>query len=115
MPRFKIVQMLIDKVNGVTRENLTGIRVIRAFNAEKYQEDKFEESNKSLTKTQLFNQKTFAIMSPIMYMVVNFLTLSIYFVGAYLIKDSLMANKRFSLTTTPPGKGTKSLARVIPT
>ena len=93
MPRFKIVQMLIDKVNGVTRENLTGIRVIRAFNAEKYQEDKFEESNKSLTITQLFNQKTFAIMSPIMYMVMNFLTLSIYFVGAYLIKDSLMANK----------------------
>ena len=93
MPRFKIVQMLIDKVNGVTRENLTGIRVIRAFNAEKYQEDKFEESNKSLTKTQLFNQKAFAIMSPIMYMVMNFLTLSIYFVGAYLIKDSLMANK----------------------
>lgn len=93
MPRFKLVQMLIDKVNGVTRENLTGIRVIRAFNAEKYQEEKFEESNKSLTKTQLFNQKAFAIMSPIMYMVMNFLTLSIYFVGAYLIKDSLMANK----------------------
>lgn len=93
MPRFKIVQRLIDKVNGVTRENLTGIRVIRAFNAEKYQEDKFEEANKSLTKTQLFNQKAFAIMSPIMYLVMYFLTLSIYFVGAYLIKDSLMANK----------------------
>lgn len=93
MPRFKIVQKLIDKVNGVTRENLTGIRVIRAFNAEKYQEDKFEESNKLLTKTQLFNQKAFAIMSPIMYLVMNFLTLSIYFVGSYLIKDSLMANK----------------------
>lgn len=93
MPKFKIVQKLIDKVNGVTRENLTGIRVIRAFNAEKYQEDKFEESNKLLTKTQLFNQKAFAIMSPIMYLVMNFLTLSIYFVGSYLIKDSLMANK----------------------
>ena len=93
MPRFKIVQRLIDKVNGVTRENLTGIRVIRAFNAEDYQENKFEEVNHDLTKNQLFNQKTFAILSPVMYLVMYFLTLSIYFVGAYLIKDSLMADK----------------------
>ncbi len=93
MPRFKIVQKLTDKINGVTRENLTGIRVVRAFNAEKYQEDKFEDVNRSLTNMQLFNQKSFAIMSPIMYLVMYFLTLSIYFVGAYLIKDALMANK----------------------
>ncbi len=93
IPKFKIVQKLIDKINGVTRENLTGIRVVRAFNAEEYQEEKFEDVNNKLTKQQLFNQKTFAIMSPIMYMVMHFLALAIYFVGAYLIKDSLMVNK----------------------
>lgn len=93
MPKFKKVQKLIDKVNGVTRENLTGIRVVRAFNAEKYQEDKFEEVNTKLTNQQLFNQKAFAVLSPTMYLVMYFLTLSIYFVGAYLIKDSLMADK----------------------
>lgn len=93
MPRFKIVQKLIDKVNGVTRENLTGIRVVRAFNAEKYQEDKFEEVNNKLTNMQLFNQKCFAILSPTMYLVMYFLTLAIYFIGAYLIKDALMVEK----------------------
>lgn len=93
MPRFKIVQKLTDKLNGVTRENITGIRVVRAFNAEKYEEEKFNKVNTKLTNTQLFNQKTFAILIPIMYLVMYFLTLSIYFVGAYLIKDSLMADK----------------------
>lgn len=93
MPRFKIVQKLIDKINGVTRENLTGIRVIRAFNAEQYQEDKFEETNTKLTNQQLFNQKAFAILSPVMYLVMYFLTLAIYFVGSYLIKDAGMSDK----------------------
>ena len=93
MPRFKIVQKLTDSINGVTRENLTGIRVVRAFNAEKYQEDKFEDVNNKLTNLQLFNQKKFAIMSPIMYLVMYFLTLSIYFVGAKLIDNALMADK----------------------
>ncbi len=93
MPRFKIVQKLTDSLNKVTRENLNGIRVVRAFNAENYQENKFEKVNNKLTKTQLFNQRTFAILMPIMYLVMYFLTLSIYFVGAYIIKDSLMADK----------------------
>lgn len=93
MPRFKKVQKLTDSINGVTRENLTGIRVVRAFNAEKYQEDKFEDVNNKLTNLQLFNQKKFAIMSPIMYLVMYFLTLSIYFVGAKLIDNALMADK----------------------
>lgn len=93
MPRFKIVQNLIDKINGVTRENLTGIRVVRAFNAEKYQTEKFEKVNNDLTKNQLFNQKAFSIMQPIMYLVMYFLTLSIYFVGASLIQNSLMSGK----------------------
>ena len=93
LPKFKIVQKLTDKINNVTRENLTGIRVVRAFNAEKYQEDKFSAVNNELTNLQLFNQKAFAIMSPVMYLVMYFLTLSIYFVGASLIKDSALVMK----------------------
>lgn len=93
MPKFKIVQKLIDKINGVTRENLTGIRVVRAFNAEKYQEDKFEEVNNKLTNQQLFNQTMFAILSPVMYLVMNGLALAIYFIGVSLINNALMANK----------------------
>ena len=93
MPRFKIVQNLIDKINGVTRENLTGIRVVRAFNAEKYQEDKFEKVNNDLTKNQLFNQKAFSVMQPVMYLVMYFLTLSIYFIGAGLIESANMSDK----------------------
>ena len=93
MPRFKKVQKLTDKLNGVTRENLTGIRVVRAFNAEKYQEDKFANVNDELTNMQLFNQKAFSIMQPVMYLVMYFLTLSIYFIGADLINKALMADK----------------------
>ncbi len=93
LPRFKKVQKLIDKINGVTRENLTGIRVIRAFNAEGYQQNKFEDVNTNLTNMQLFNQKAFSVLSPVMYLVMYFLTLAIYFVGAGLIKDALMAEK----------------------
>ena len=93
IPKFKIVQKLIDKLNGVMRENLMGIRVVRAFNAEDYQEEKFDDVNTRLTNQQLFNQRTFAIMSPIMYLVMHFLTLAIYFVGSYLIRDALMVDK----------------------
>ncbi|MBQ6282823.1 MAG: ABC transporter ATP-binding protein [Bacilli bacterium] len=93
VPKFKIVQKLIDNLNGVTRENLNGIRVIRAFNAENYQTDKFENVNDKLTKQQLFNQKTFAIMSPMMYLVMNSLVLIIYFVGANLIDKAYYPDK----------------------
>ena len=93
IPKFKIVQRLIDKLNGVTRENLIGIRVVRAFNAEEYQKNKFEEVNNKLTNQQLFNQKTFAIMQPIMYLVMYGLTLAIYYVGAFLIRDAAIADK----------------------
>ena len=93
LPKFKIVQKLIDNINSLTRENLTGIRVVRAFNAEKYQENKFELGNDKLTKTQLFNQRTMSIMAPIMYMVMNALTLSIYMIGAVLINNASMVNK----------------------
>ena len=93
MPKFKIVQKLIDKLNNITRENLTGLRVIRAFNAENYQENKFNDINTTLTNQQLFNQKTFSIMSPTMYLVMHTLTLSIYFIGAYLIKEAQIIDK----------------------
>lgn len=93
LPRFKKVQELTDNINGVMRENLTGIRVVRAFNAEKYQEDKFENVNNKLTKLQLFNQKTFGILSPVMYLIMYCLTLAIYFVGARLIDAANMADK----------------------
>lgn len=90
LPRFKLVQKLIDNINGLTRENLTGIRVVRAFNAEKYQENKFEEGNEKLTKTQMFNQRMMSVMSPTMYLVMNLLPLSIYFIGANLISNAGM-------------------------
>ena len=92
-PRFEKVQKLIDKVNGVTRENVTGIRVVRAFNAEKYQENRFDKVNNDLTNMQLFNQKCFAILDPIMNIVMHFLTLGIYFIGAYLIEAAHMIDK----------------------
>ncbi len=93
LPRFAKVQRLIDKVNGVTRENLTGIRVIRAFNAENFQEERFEDINDDLTATQLFNQRCFSIMMPVMNFVMHFLTLGIYFIGAFLIAEASMYNK----------------------
>ncbi len=92
-PRFEKMQKLTDKINGVTRENLTGIRVIRAFNAEEFQMNRFEDVNDELTDTQLANQKTFAIMSPIMNFVMHFQHLGIYFVGAYIIVRSGMIDK----------------------
>lgn len=93
MPKFKLVQKLIDKINGLTRENLTGIRVVRAFNAENYQEEKFDAKNKELTKTQMFNQRMMAFMSPVMYLIMNLLSLSIYFIGACLIDQANMMDK----------------------
>lgn len=92
-PRFEIVQKLIDKVNSVTEENLSGIRVVRAFNAEKFMENRFNKVNNELTNTQLFNQKVFSILMPIMNIVMNSLTLGIYFIGAYLIDKASMLDK----------------------
>lgn len=93
MPKFKVIQDLIDKINGVSRENLSGIRVVRAFNAEKYSENKFEKVNNDLTNNQLYNQKAFNFMSPIMSLVLYGLTLSIYFVGAILINNAGLSDK----------------------
>ena len=93
VPKFKIIQKLTDKINNVTRENITGVRVIRAFNAENYQENKFSKVNKDLMSTHLFTQTRMAIIQPTMYLVLNGLTLTIYFVGAILIKNAMFANK----------------------
>ena len=92
-PRFKIVQKLIDKVNGVTRENLTGIRVIRAFNAEKFQQNRFDDVNTKLTNTQMFNQKCFALLNPVMNLVMHAQTLGVYIIGAILISKAGMLEK----------------------
>ena len=93
VPKFKIVQKLTDKLNGVTRENLTGLRVVRAFNAEQYQEEKFEDVNNKLTKQQLFNQKTFSLMQPVMFFIMHSLSIAIYVVGAYMINDASYTEK----------------------
>ena len=93
MPRFKKIQKLIDQINGVTRENLTGIRVIHAFNAENYQKNRFEEVNGGLTKMLLFNQRCFAIMMPMMNIVMHSLTLGIYLIGSSLIHSAMMSDK----------------------
>jgi ATP-binding cassette subfamily B protein len=93
IPRFKIIQKLTDKLNGVTRENLTGIRVVRAFNAEKYQEHKFNKSNTGLSDITRFVDRVMSVMSPMMYMVMNGVTLAIYCIGAYLISNSVMVDK----------------------
>lgn len=93
LPKFKKTQRYTDALNRNMRENLIGIRVVRAFNAEAYQEDKFEDINTNLTRTQLFTQRSLAVLSPVMYLVMYFLSLFIYFMGAYLIDGALMADK----------------------
>ncbi|MCD8118397.1 MAG: ABC transporter ATP-binding protein/permease [Lachnospiraceae bacterium] len=87
IPKFRIVQKQIDDVNRLTEENLSGIRVVRAFNAEKYQENKFEKANGSLMKTQLFTGRGMAFLSPIMMFVQSAVSVGIYYVGAVLIND----------------------------
>jgi len=92
-PKFKRIQSLTDDLNRVTRENLTGLSVVRAYNAEKYQEDKFEKANDVLTGTNLFAQRTMAFMMPSIQIVMSGLTLAIYWIGAVLINDAGMVDK----------------------
>lgn len=89
VPKFKKIQTLTDNLNRVTRENLTGIRVIRASNAEEYQNDKFDECNLALTKNNLFANRVMAIMNPGMTLIMTSLTLAIYWIGAYIVKDAV--------------------------
>ena len=85
MPKFRMMQKLTDRLTGVTRETLTGIKVVRAYNAETYQERKFEKANGDFTKTQLFTGRVMALMNPVMVLVMNGLTLAIYWIGASLM------------------------------
>ena len=85
LPKFRKVQKQVDDVNRVTRENLTGLHVVRAFNAEAYQEEKFEQANEALMKTQMFTMRGMAFLFPVMIFVQSGLTLAIYWIGAYLI------------------------------
>ena len=93
MPKFRKLQILTDNINRVTRENLTGLRVVRAYNAENYQESKFEMANDELKCTQLFANRTMTILMPGIMLVMNGLTLAVYWVGAYLINDAGMQDK----------------------
>ena len=93
LPKFKIMQTLTDNLNKVTRENLTGLRVVRAYNGEEYQETKFEKANKDLTDTMLFTGKTMSTMMPGIQLVMNGLSLAIYWIGAYLIENAAMMDK----------------------
>ena len=88
MPKFRKMQVLTDNLNKVARENLTGLRVVRAYNAEDYQQEKFEDANHNLTATQLFTGRSMAMMMPIMMLIMSGLSLSIYWIGAYLINNA---------------------------
>lgn len=93
MPKFRKIQILTDNLNRVTRENLTGIRVVRAYNAENYQEEKFQQANNELTNNNLTAQRTMAVMMPGMNIIMNGLTLAIYWIGAYLIDAAQMTER----------------------
>lgn len=93
LPKFKRIQAQTDDLNKATRENLTGIRVIRAYNAEDYQQVKFEKTNSELTKTNLFTHRMMGIMQPGLTLVMNGLSLAVYWLGAYIIEGAEIAQK----------------------
>ncbi len=97
MPKFKRLQSLTDDINQVTRENLTGLNVVRAYNAEAYQEEKFEKVNKDLTDTHWFTSKAIAFMMPAIMMIMNGLSLAIHWIGAVLINDAQDMQEKFTL------------------
>ena len=92
-PKQSVIQKLTDKLNSITRESLTGIRVVRAYNAENYQDDKFEAANDEVTRLNLFVNRLMAIMNPIMMAISSGLTLAIYWIGAYLINDASLTDR----------------------
>ena len=99
VPRFRRVQKLMDHINLVARENLTGINVVHAYNAEDYQNEKFERTNSTLMRTQLFNQRAFAFLMPAVTLAMNTLSLVIYWVGAAIVNDVPAADQALRLTT----------------
>lgn len=92
-PKFKKMQKLTDDINRVTRENLSGLSVVRAYNAEAYQENKFDKANDALTQNQLSAQRTMAFMMPSIQLIMNGLTLAVYWIGAILINEAMMPDK----------------------
>lgn len=90
LPKFKVSQRYIDRINGITRENLSGIRVVHAYNAEGYQEEKFKKANDDLTKLNLFTGRVIGLISPIMVILMDGITLAIYWLGAILINEGTM-------------------------
>lgn len=97
LPKFKKIQKLTDDINNVTRENISGVRVVRAFNAENYQESKFEQVNKDITKNNLFTSRSMGIMSPVMTIVMNGLSLAIYWIGAIIINNIALTGEAAAL------------------
>lgn len=96
LPKFKIVQQLTDNLNRVSRENLTGIRIVRAYNAEQYQEKKFDGANEALTKTNLFVHRMMTVLQPSLHLLMSGLTLAIYWIGVYII-DAADLGERLTL------------------
>lgn len=93
LPRFKKVQKLTDDMNRIARENLTGIKVVRAFNAEKFEEEKFDQKNDELIDIQLFNRSLFSLMMPLMTLIMSGISLAVYWIGAYLLNAADLLNK----------------------
>ena len=93
LPKFRKMQVLTDNLNRVTRENLTGLRVVRAYNAEDFQEQKFEKANEELTSTQLFTSRGMALLMPVISSLLSGLTLAIYWIGANLIEAAGMMDR----------------------
>ncbi|MDY4678522.1 MAG: ABC transporter ATP-binding protein [Bifidobacterium tsurumiense] len=93
LPKFRSMQTLTDNINRVARENLTGLRVVRAYNAEDYQQNKFDKANNDLTSTQLFTNRAMSVMMPLMSTIMNGLMLAVYWIGAYLIEAATLTDK----------------------
>lgn len=95
-PKFNVLQKRIDRLNLVTRENLTGIRVVRAYNGEKYQENKFNDANENLTKTELFLNRTMSILNPFISLVMSTMTLSMYWIGSGLFNKHIVGYEQIA-------------------
>lgn len=113
LPKFKIVQKLTDNLNRVTRENLTGVRVVRAYNAEAYQEEKFDVANSTLTSVHLFISRMMAIMMPVMMLIMNGLSLSIYWIGSRLIDNAESLQEKLVLFSDMPAYSSYAIQVVM--
>lgn len=113
LPKFKIIQKLTDNINRVTRENLTGVRVVRAYNAEDYQEKKFEVANAELTSVYLFTTRLMAVMMPVMILIMNGLSLSIYWIGSKMIDHAASIQERLVIFSDMPAYSSYAMQIVM--